>query len=670
MLVTDLEQIVAELRSPVEEGRRLAVVALSRQPLDVAMPLLFTAMGDESWRVRKEAVAVLMAAKPASAAAVDGLIELLRSSDNAGLRNSAVESLERLGVDAVEALCRHLDDPDHDLRKFIIDILGTIRCTSCVPLLVKALDDLDANVRVAAAENLGKLGDPVALPHLLKVLDGGDVWLKFTVLDALGLIGVPVPLASFVPLLQESLLKRAIYDCLGALGGADCVPVLLEGVQERVKNAREAAVVALMRVRGRLPAAERAAAVDLHLKELKGTKGAERLISSLGTADAGHIEAVVEAAGLVGDEQATKGLLGVAREERFRKASLAAFRAIGAAAVPELVALFPVPDAGNRPLVALLLGELGCSECAELLAGALDDESHEVRAACASALGKLAPQGMSARLAALLDDPQPQVCDAALQALHALTVSDPAGVASVVSKLVLSPLASRRRQAALLLSALSDGDSLSRLVKDEDASVRKAAVGSLAAIRLPQTVGQLAMALSDEEPDVRVAAAQGLSDIGDADVLEPLLLALNDQDPWVQIASLKGLSSVGDRAALPAVKALLPAAHGPVLISGLSALAAIGGSGELAPVEAALADGDEEVVEAAIAIMSSFGGDWVDQHFPALVNHRHWGVRRAVVRALGELPGDKALPLLNHALSVESDLLVKDEIATVMNRFK
>jgi HEAT repeat protein len=643
------------------------VVALAAHPFADTMGLLFLAMGDESWRVRKEAVAVVAAAQPIGPEAVEAVIELLRASDNAGLRNSAVESLEKLGEGAVEPLCAHLNDPDHDLRKFVIDILGSIGCRSCVPLLVPALEDSDANVRVAAAENLGKIGDPRALRHLLKVLDGGEVWLKFTVLDALALIGAPVPLGSLTPLLQENLLKRAIYDCLGALGAADCLPFLLQGLQERAKNSREAAAVALMRVRGRLSVEDRASLVDLPLRGLKGSAGAKWVIALL-NGDPALLDLLVKLVGIMGDERATMELLGVAREERFRAGCVEAFRRIGAAALPELLSYFPGAPYAERAFIARLLGELGASAGIELLLAGLGDESPELRASCVSSLGKLAPPGASRRIAALLEDPQPLVREAALEALLRLSGSDPAGLGGLCTEFAQSELPWKRRDAALLLCGLSDGDRLCLLAKDEDASVRKAAVASLARVRLPQTVGHLALALLDEEPEVRVAAAQALSETGGPEVLEPLLLALNDPDPWVQTASLKGLARLGDAAALPGVTALLSNARGPVLIAGLTTLAAVGGADSLALVRKALDDGDEEVVEAAIRILSGFGGDWIEEHYQALTGHPHWSVRRSFVRAMAQLLGARALPCLDQALAKESDPLVRGEIASLMGR--
>lgn len=632
------------------------------------MPLFFVAMGDGSWRVRKEAVAALAAAQPLRSEAVEGVIELLRSADNAGLRASAVELLERLGSSAVTHLCDHLNDPDHDLRKFVIDILGTIGAGSCLPLLLAALDDPDPNVRVSAAENLGKIGDPQALPRLLQVLEGGDLWLKFTVLDALSLIGTPVPLAVLEPLLKESLLRRAVYDCLGALGDVDCLPLLLRGLQEPVRNAREAAAVALMKVRSRLETDEAATLVDQPLRGLKGAPGLAGLIASLDGNDPGVLEALVRIVGLIGEERGVPGLLGVARQERHRGTCLHAFRGIGSAALPELLSRFPESQAPERAFIVQVIGELKLAQASSLVLEGLGEESPQLRAACVYALGRLAPAGAALKIAVLLDDPATEVREAALEALRRLCAREPEQLARLCSELAQSANPQRRHDAAQLLASLADGERLSLLAKDEDASVRTAAVTSLAHVSLPQAVGALVMALVDEAPQVRVAAALALGEIGGDQVLEPLLIALNDADTWVQTAALKGLATLGDAGALPGVLALLAGSHGPVLIAGLSTLAALGGGAELAPVRDALKSDDEEVVQAAIGILAGTGGDWIADHRTQLSSHPHWGVRRCFARAMAEDLGAEALPYLQEALALETDALVKGELAGLLDR--
>ncbi|WP_268898975.1 HEAT repeat domain-containing protein [Geomonas diazotrophica] len=653
-----------------EEQRRFAVMSLRRRPFPEVMELLFRAMGDDSWRVRKEAVGVVLQAQPLQAGEIEALIALLRSADNAGLRNSAVESLERIGEPAVEHLCAHLGDPDHDLRKFIIDILGNIRCAACLPLLVQALDDEDMNVRVAAAENLGKIGDGRALPHLLKVLDGGEVWLKFTVLDALASIGAPVPLAKLEPLLQEGLLRRATYDCLGVLGDRKCFPLLLEGLHDKAKNAREAATIALMRLRGRLTPQEQEELVDRPLRELSGSATAKKLIDSLHGEEPVMISALAQVCGIMGDERAALPLVRVARAERLRGICLEALRRIGDPVLPLLLEHFPFAIAAERAVIVHLIAETGRPGNDDLLFAALDDDGAEVRRCAAVALGRLAPKGAAARVARLLDDEDAQVREGVLDGLQHLAAKDPDGVGAICSNLLRSRDARKRRDAAIVLGALGDGERLALLVKDEDASVRRAAVASLARVELPQALGALSLSLSDEEPEVRAAAAQALAERGGDEVLAPLCVALTDADPWVQTAALKGLTSLGNPEALPGVTALLGQAQGPVLIAALSTLAALGGKEALGPVRNALYHSDEEVVEAAIGILATYSADWIDEHGQALLAHPHWMVRRSFVRALAQLQGADSVAVLDQALARESDPLVKGEIVELLDRLR
>ncbi|WP_318258722.1 HEAT repeat domain-containing protein [Geobacter anodireducens] len=150
-----LTTVNADLQSSDEETRRRAVLDLATVSLDDARELLFVAMGDGSWRVRKEAVSLLLGMCP-DKGTIEGIIGLLASVDNAGLRNSAVEVLEGLAGRAVPALLAHLKDDDRDVRKFVVDILGTIGDRSSIPALIDALDDPDPNVSAAAAENLAR----------------------------------------------------------------------------------------------------------------------------------------------------------------------------------------------------------------------------------------------------------------------------------------------------------------------------------------------------------------------------------------------------------------------------------------------------------------------------------------------------------------------------------
>ncbi|UFS68977.1 HEAT repeat domain-containing protein [Geomonas sp. RF6] len=654
------------LNAADEEVRRGAVAELARHPLSHALPLIFQAMGDVSWRVRKEAVEALFLGEEPGLEAVDGLIALLRSSDNAGLRNCAVESLERLGTIAVEPLCRHLNDRDPDLRKFVIDILGSIGSPSCLPLLVQAMDDPDPNVSVGAVENLGKLKDPRAVPYLVEALRNGDLWLKFTVLDALTAIGMPVPLEILAPLVHETLLKRAIFECLGVVGDADAAPLLIEGVQQGPRNAREAAAVGLMRLRGRLAAEVANDAIDAPLAALKGGSQVEGILSALEGAE--DQEALVEILGLIGDERCVSRLVPLAGKEKVRAASLRALRRVGSAALPKLTTLFPEGSSEERSVIAYLFGELELHQTVPLLLVALDDGSPLVKASCLASLGRLHPEGGARKVARLLNDPDPEVRAGALEALHGFIGSEDGELSLICQELAGSGESSRRRDACRLLARLGDAERLSRLAKDEDPEVRRAALAAIGKGRLSEGTAILVMGLMDEEPEVRAAAAAALGEAGGAQGVEALILSLTDPDPWVQSACLKALAALADPAALPAVTATARSARGLPLIQALKTVAAIAGENGLGVVEEALADADEEVVEAALEILCAGDGSWIPRYQEILTGHPHWGVRRAFFRAVAQLMGVEAVPVLREAYAAESDSLVKGELEKLLGR--
>ena len=129
-----LQNLKKSLSSSDEEKRRLAVTGLAGYPVTEVKEHIFQALGDESWRVRKEAVELLSGIS-ISREMIEELIALLRSRDNAGLRNAAVEILVRLGAKAVPVLSPYVKDADHDVRKFIVDIMGSIGTHPSSPYL-------------------------------------------------------------------------------------------------------------------------------------------------------------------------------------------------------------------------------------------------------------------------------------------------------------------------------------------------------------------------------------------------------------------------------------------------------------------------------------------------------------------------------------------------------
>ena len=664
-----IDILAGQLLSPDEEIRRQATLQLKVCPFADVRNHILGALADDSWRVRKEAVDALLAG-PVDEEAIESLICMLGANDNAGLRNSAVEALERLGNLAVSALCRHTTVDDHDVRKFVVDILGSIGDAAAVPLLIDALDDADPNVSAAAAENLGKIGDARALPSLVQALGKNDLWLRYTILEALSRIGKPVEMVMLSSLAGENLLKKALFDCLGTIGNEEAVPLLLEGLGEKAKNAREAAVVALMKVRERLQGDDRQRLVDLPLARLNGSPMVECLIASLDTSDRLLQEALVHALGLVDDGRAVPALLSLCRDERLRRPCLTALKQMGATTATALMESFPSADDEDRCFIAYLCGELHLGESVNLLRDGLHGNKALLRKTSALAVGKIGASELIDDLVGLLEDRLPEVRDAAISALAKLAENARDAVLEVAAALSGAKSHEKRLSAAWVLAALGEAEKLSLLLKDEEAAVRKAAANSLSALKNSGNIPHLVMALADEDIDVRIAVAAAMGEIGTEEVLDPLLLALQDEDLWVRCAALKSLGKLRDARALAKVIEISRSAQGLELISALECLAGIGGEQVLPLVKESLENPDEEVVKAAIQILAQDRSGWIEQFEEQLLCHHHWDVRRSFVAALAEQKGMAAVPRLRLALATETDGLVKETIAAAMDRLQ
>ncbi len=99
---------------------------------------------------------------------VEGLLPLLRSED-ANLRNSAIEVLSALPQaigPRIEAL---LHDEDVDVRIFTVNLLGELKHPEVTHWLRQVLQEDDhVNVVAAAIEVLAEVGSPKVIPALKK----------------------------------------------------------------------------------------------------------------------------------------------------------------------------------------------------------------------------------------------------------------------------------------------------------------------------------------------------------------------------------------------------------------------------------------------------------------------------------------------------------------------
>lgn len=658
------------LGDTIEEARRKTISALKGKPLADNFDRLLVALGDESWRVRKEAVEVLLTARLGQSE-INQLIQLLRDEDNAGLRNSTAEVLAGLGCQVVPYLLAYREDPDHDLRKLVVDTLGVVGGDEAIAGLTASLHDPDMNVAAAAAEGLGAVGTAAVVPELLRTLElnAGD-FLNFNILAALANIGVPGPLPPVIALLAgNAMLRRAVLDCLGQIGGDPAAAeIVLEALASPMPSVFRSAVIALERIlRNLAPAAQQQ--VIERLKPLLDSGAFDACISGVRCDDNKLNKALLVLFERLADPRTAPALIVLLADERFATEAEQALRAIGAAAVTTALAVFPDVDERTRAAICGFVSSAPPDgRTAATITSGMKDASPLVRRAAAAAAARICDRtNLTMEIAELLEDRDSSVREAALHALAQCVSGSEQLIAPLAESLSRSDDPARRRDAATLFAALAAEERIGVLLKDEDPTVREAAVKAIGSFQLHDSCTYLSMALVDEDPDVRIAAAEALGvTVSNCASIRSLRLALRDQDSWVQASALRSLARLASEQILEDVKDLWQRGDEVAQLACLEVLGRIAAPEGLRMVAENLGMRSGEVLRGCIQLLARHDFTLLEPWFSHIISHRSWDIRLEAVRAAGNLPQPERTAILEAALQREEHELVKRELQSVL----
>lgn len=594
-----LQDIRFALQSPDEEIRRSALCLVCDIPFSEAQSILFSAMSDKSWRVRKEAVERYVSSHP-DLDSIEHLLHLLRNEENAGLRNSAAEAVIRLGTAAASPLLNMVKDGDADVRKFVIDVMGAIGDPAFVPALLLALGDPEVNVASAAAEQLGMLGVTTAAEQLMQAIFKRDeVLFRFSALGALRLLAEPAPVPeAFVALAEQDILRKTVFECLGSIADASSFKLLLNGFSFPQKNSRAAAVKSLYKIYRRSESASQVK-ISEALQLLKENDIIIGLIELFDGRDVELTEALLWISVVTRDRRFVPLLVEAYADERLSGAALAALKSFGREALADITSRYTSLDESGRSALCILIAECGYTGFNDTVQEALQDQSPQVREAAAAAVGKLGLITSIPALITLIDDTEARVYAAAVVSLRSLIMIDRSAIIAEVDHFCASKQTHHRKAAALLLASLGELDRLLLLVKDEEPQVRKAAVTALGAYSVDKSAPMLVLALADEDPDVRIAVADALGNLHDASTLDALEQAVHDEDIWVQSSLLKAIAKIGPARALSLIKKIHTEAEGLLMINSLKILEEIGGSEAESIIRYALQSGDPDIARQA-----------------------------------------------------------------------
>ena len=689
-MAIDLQQARTDYLSEDEEVRRAAVAQLDAEQRG-ALGFLVDAMGDVSWRVRKEAAARAShwIDRPYAATV---LTDALSEPDNVGRRNAAIEALVALGGESVLPLVRSLERrPEH--RKVLVDTLGLIADPAGAAPLEPLLDDPDPNVRVAAAESLGNIGGVVAQSALRRAIHAwkGELLLTLAALDGLNRTGARLSLPELEPLAQHGTLRAAVLEALGRTADPYALPILTRALADPGRSVREAATRAIADLHARLDAAGQKRVVDA-LSIHAG--GVQALVQALLEGSLSVQRAAALVLGLTRRVEAVRPLVLALGDPEMRESAMAALVSIGPPGIEALVTLAPDLEGRLRADVYSILPHF-VSAAADAriqaqLGEALEDEDVDAAAGAAQALGELGGREALAPLLRALER-EDSVAQAAAGALGKLGQRHYDEVRILVASRGLhgpdAPylcrvlgVCGREGDAQLLRSALG-GDSAAVRRAAADALSQLPRVGA-AASGATEIDEALLFALADESAEVRAAAARALGAHGrnlSAQTTDALERAARDLEVAVRVAAARALGQVALKADGPqapergrALIVLRKLADAPEVVAAVPALEALGEIGDPSDDErlvSALQASDAEVVKAAARALGArretLSAAQARAALERALSDSRWDVRRVAAQALGQ-HGPTAHPMLYARRTVEKDSLVLEAIDEAM----
>ncbi|MFH0902382.1 MAG: HEAT repeat domain-containing protein [Pseudomonadota bacterium] len=682
----ETERIRRRLAGLDEEDRRRALAEIPEEWAPGILSILVDALGDSSWRVRKDAIARI-ARWPDPDGAVPMLIATLAEDSNVGLRNAAIEALALIGRPAVGPLATALEAGGPH-RKLLIDALGAIGDTAAVPILVRSLDDPDENARAAAAEALANTGGPGTALALRRRLPVGDLLGRLAALEALNKLGVVVPLVELAPLVGQQVLRRATLEAMGRTGDAGALPFLLEGLGDRGRAVREAAVAGLASLHHAREGRKDQTEIESAIAAVSGNV-VEILVALVSAESVTVRKAAVEMLGWGRWTEALGRLICCLADEEIRADAIGAIVAYGPKAIAPLVEVGREARPSLKAAIFTALARLGSAgadtRVSSVLIAGLEDESTDAAIAAARALGEIGGRSVLAPLFHALEHAvDSSFAHVAAQAIGKLGTRFYDEVRMLIGARGIEggPLGVHLCRVLATMGRATDRSLLLGALHSDDSLLRRAAVEAVASLgHAPETRDALVYALTDEDSGVRAAAAYGLGKIQDQEVVQALIGALGDEEQSVRIAALRALGSLGDRRVAPALRDLARAAVGAVAVHAIEALSMLASGQSSASASAsdaaadesvflaAIGNDDAEVVKAAVMALVKTPGERTLDALVAALGHRRWDVRRLAVDGLAQRIGEAARvkEALVARAQVEADPLVREVLAAAVN---
>jgi HEAT repeat protein len=681
------------------ESRRRAAQQLRSVLGADAAPLLLRALGDDDWRVRKEAAGVASSISPREEV-VRALTSALDDHVNVGLRNAAVEALIGIGVDAVPSVVDSLSKLDADGRKLAIEVLSGVPDLRATRALIRSLVDADPNVRTTAAEALGAAagaGDESreeAIESLCRTLSSPEVVLKLAALNSLTRLGARLGWELLAPLMKDSVLKRYAIAAAASIREPDAIAAFATLTGDSSPSVAREAVIALgeciasMRPddsRIDLARAALIASRDAVIQRVRPMAKSSEDASSSGSnrADQDANAARVRGSALVvlallRDRDDIPLLVDALADDTVAEYAEMATRLFGEEALGLMMAAGRTAPPAVRGASISMVPVFGSLELKVLddLREALNATSIEIVVPALKAIGIVGAGGDLKLVAPFALHEDLKVSSAATLALlsiasrHAnsaraiLASIDATGPEAALGCVLLNAIAHAHAASPNVPIVPTDVAFLKRALSHRDARARRFAVDALATIGGDEAAGAVAFAIADEEREVVLAAVRALGRLNRA---EPLIALLaSPADPAIVAAVLYALNDADPDAGLTAAITLVRSVDPAIACAAVEAIGRYDDPRREERIFAALEHPDTEVVKVALSELARDLEPRALTRVGLALDHQSWEVRRLAAELLGEEGSHGARVLLRVRLEREKDPVVRQTITLAL----
>jgi len=164
-------------------------------------------------------------------------VERMFKSDEPFIRNATIEILRQADADFLSTMSRLAQDPDKDIRKFVLDTLVEHSSREAVQIVETCLSDPSTVVRQAAVESLGNMGIRTAAPAIETQLEKEtNLMIQCTCLESLATMNHSPNSKAIIERLateQNPMIVFSFVRYLGIFGTPDHLKLLEKFVEEK-----------------------------------------------------------------------------------------------------------------------------------------------------------------------------------------------------------------------------------------------------------------------------------------------------------------------------------------------------------------------------------------------------------------------------------------------------